>query len=733
MSEFASTEKKEPQSSQELPLSNPPSSSPQAPPPDYGQSGRKERRQPSITPKKFSRFFTPRSLLPKGPARQILNDITSPSNNRRGVLSSPIQFNGRVDRDDNPSTFPRGLKRRKLLHTPEEISEHILAGSKAQEEYERLQDENVDDDLQNLQSSPCERAANLDRVEEEEEVEGMELESEMEEKYSRPLQRIIPIDHRGHGGSLLQSMSGLPTRSRRQHHAYPVNDWQDETASFYSRPEDVHMSTGLLDPHRVIPFCALPANSLVAIADEEGRVRLLESAENERESFSQVYLGFRVHTNAIIDMVFSKDDTLLATASGDQSARVVDMKTQTTIAVLDNHSASLKQVRFQPGSGSDSVLATSARDGTVQIWDLRCKGNTGPKQSWNAALRDLPVTRSGTPPTYGRPIYSIFDAHRQVDRNALNPLPAHAPVSDMPGRGEVAGRFGDVSVTAISFLPEGNEHLLLTASEADTSVMLWDMRCLHSKAKRKTQVAISKTRQPDSHNQWRHFGVNSINLSGDGSRLYALSKDNTVYAYSTSHLILGHAPELSLDNPGRRLPPQETREGLGPMYGFRHPKLHATSFYVKSALRPARNGRSEMLAVGSSDGCAILFPTDERYLPQHQDDDEQNAYMPSSAPLSSRRPALRRTAGSFGIGSRVEETMPISTHGTPLIRGHDREVGSLAWTADGELVTVGDDFFVRCWRESGDARDLRTGGEGEGRRWGCGWADVSEAYDEDDG
>jgi hypothetical protein len=80
----------------------------------------------------------------------------------------------------------------------------------------------------------------------------------------------------------------------------------------------------------------------------------------------------------------------------------------------------------------------------------------------------------------------------------------------------------------------------------------------------------------------------------------------------------------------------------------------------------------------------------------------------------------------------VQESIPISTNGTPLIRGHDREVGSLAWTAGGELVTVGDDYIVRCWREGEDARDLRTGGEGEGKRWGCGWADVSEKYDEDD-
>jgi len=84
------------------------------------------------------------------------------------------------------------------------------------------------------------------------------------------------------------------------------------------------------------------------------------------------------------------------------------------------------------------------------------------------------------------------------------------------------------------------------------------------------------------------------------------------------------------------------------------------------------------------------------------------------------------------MGGRLDGSIPISTNGTALLRGHDREVGSVAWNSDGELVTVGDDFLVRVWREGDDARDLRTGGEAEGRRWGCGWAGVSEKYDEDD-
>jgi WD40 repeat protein len=85
-----------------------------------------------------------------------------------------------------------------------------------------------------------------------------------------------------------------------------------------------------------------------------------------------------------------------------------------------------------------------------------------------------------------------------------------------------------------------------------------------------------------------------------------------------------------------------------------------------------------------------------------------------------------------GLTPRIIDSIPISENGTALIRGHDREVSSLTWTSDGDLVTVGDDYLVRCWREGDEARDLRVGGEGQGRRWGSGWASVSEKYDDDD-
>lgn len=87
---------------------------------------------------------------------------------------------------------------------------------------------------------------------------------------------------------------------------------------------------------------------------------------------------------------------------------------------------------------------------------------------------------------------------------------------------------------------------------------------------------------------------------------------------------------------------------------------------------------------------------------------------------------------SSSVSGRKQDDIPIVRNGTPLVRGHSREVGSLAWTNKGKLITVGDDYFVRCWNEDREqAKDLRTGGETEGRRWFSGWADVGENWDGD--
>lgn len=444
-------------------------------------------------------------------------------------------------------------------------------------------------------------------------------------------------------------------------------------------------------------------------------MRILESAKDGQPSFKESLFHDRIHSNAIIDMVFSNDDSRLATSSGDQTARIYDMHTKATLSILGCHTASLKQVRWQPGPNNNNILATSSRDGSIAIWDLRCNTSMGPTFPIYVPAISDPASESTTI-VCNRQISCINNAHKTQTRV----VPVVGSFDQVIRPGEKLPRTGDVSVTAIQFLPAGREHLLLSGSEADASVKLWDIRQTISKFR---QGALASTTPPQSHSKFRSFGINSLNLNSDGSRFYTLCKDNTVYAYSTEHLMLGQAPELSYAATTRPSVPNTHQHSLGPLYGFRHPKLHASTFYVKSEMRKAQHGRCEMLAVGSSDSVPILFPTDERYLPNP----EKLLTSDASPALIEARPALRKVING---NSHMDGSLLISTNGTALVRGHDREVSSLTWTSAGDLVTVGDDYLVRCWREDHEeAKSLRLRGEHGGRRWASGWADVPADYD----
>lgn len=83
----------------------------------------KERRNPSITPRKFQRFFTPRSRVSEQPsaARKALHDLTAPALNRYQTPSSPLKPLSDVDGEQHARAglAARGTKRRKVHHTPE--------------------------------------------------------------------------------------------------------------------------------------------------------------------------------------------------------------------------------------------------------------------------------------------------------------------------------------------------------------------------------------------------------------------------------------------------------------------------------------------------------------------------------------------------------------------------------------------------------------------------------------
>lgn len=661
---------------------------PSSPPSHVTNTGsRKLKKPPPITPKRFQKFFTPRTSThgnSKGLSRsgRQLQDITRAAVNRSNAAHR---------------TTPRKTVNFADIHNENDVQTPQLSSRKRKTPY-------LSPESSPAQSSPTKRHKYATPPPFTILEDPPEFDEPPVPVFHEPIRRLKTLG--GASRTLTRSFGGLLSvgRGLRRDHCA---SWQDSTANFYSSSEDYH------ELHQgAPPFCTATCNvnSLVAVGDEDGWVHLLDTEDDTPSSFSKAHVTWRAHSNAVMDVQFSSDDKWIATGSGDQTGQIIDARTQQTIQVLAKHKSSVKQIRFQPGE--DHIVATSSRDGAVQIWDLRCKGgHTSVHPAWGD---DVP---------YASTIKSLASAH------AENGSPSTVVKTFPHGKTETMSRRNDVSVTALSFLPTGRQHLLLTASDASTSVKLWDIRGRYSL--RGPAVPISTTRHPESHTRHRHFAINSLTLSGDAARLYALSKDNTVYAYSTSHLILGVAPELSTSiSKNQRV----QQEGLGPIYGFRHRNFHAGSFYVKASLRKAADDRSELLAVGSTDGCPVLFPTDETFLRKESPRDDDAADDLPELRRSTRPSLLRNISSSFGnrLSSMLADTVPIYEQGTPLIRGHDAEVTSVSFTQTGKLISVGDDFRVRRWKEGSQARELRRGGETEGKRWQCGWAVVSESVDDDD-
>ncbi|EME86350.1 uncharacterized protein MYCFIDRAFT_124004, partial [Pseudocercospora fijiensis CIRAD86] len=623
-------------------------------------SSQKIRKPPTVTPNRFNKFFKPRKAVSTRGGRlskagRQLRDITKNGANRRAAGISGADF---LPTPQDDFTSPRPLKRRKHSGL----------------------------DLQSSppQSSPLRHHQTLEPIE----LPEFDSEAETLPELFEELKPFPRANRRlrepGPARRILErSFGGFHATSRGFRGADHVVDWRAETADICTSPSDTHMFSGA-----ALPFCttACNTNPLVAIGDEEGSIHLIDSSP--AADFRMAHVKFRVHRNAVMDIAFCSDDYILATASGDQTARVVDMYSQQTMCILTGHKSSVKQVRFAPND--NNIITTSARDGCVNIWDLRCGGKSAPEARYGKSLE-------------------VGYGHRSANR------------SYETDNGD------ELSITSFQHLLNGREHMIVTSSEVDASVKLWDLR----NAGRRSPMPLASTPVPESHSSRRNFGVNAMALSGDGGRLYTICRDATIYAYSTNQLVLGYAPEMS-SGPSRRRLLKEQMPGLGPLYGYQNADLGLASFYIKASLRPAKGDKSEMLAVGSTNGNPILFPTDERHVPRREraiiddENDEDESDLPSAPPKSSQRSAT-------SARSKSSSNLHVFEHGTALVRAHDKEVTSLAWSTDGDLVSVSDDCTARCWREDGRrARTLRTGGEADGGRWQSGWADVSPDWDEDD-
>lgn len=177
--------------------------------------GRKTRANPSITPRKFRRFFTPRtqestSATPKldlSTSRQALHEITGQPKRKR-TQPSPLRNDSikTTKQEDSTTITPdskRGVKRRKLDSSPApHIKEYGLKVSGW---------DSPSGQWPNVPSSPCERAAEAG------------LEEVKIKEVRKPPKPIKQLPEYGLSARLLRMNIGSCTKSTRQYDAYPTN------------------------------------------------------------------------------------------------------------------------------------------------------------------------------------------------------------------------------------------------------------------------------------------------------------------------------------------------------------------------------------------------------------------------------------------------------------------------------------------------------------------------------
>ncbi|OAQ95765.1 hypothetical protein LLEC1_00389 [Akanthomyces lecanii] len=683
----------------------------------------KERRNPSVTPRRFGRFFTPRSSLPGGITLRLpLESLNSSDTNRRplspeslasdALMSDPIcssptenTVRGGTSKRHCPESSMQALKRRRGFSLDDlSLPELRLPGTASDiVPVEGATLRSANDSLGDIRKATLVRPSHgpttmlfansvknlffkasrsgLRSIEEKSrpstpDVISAEVQGHIPLEGYKP-QPIRKFRNRGYESQLLNREHGYSSYTGQQHFAKPSSDYRAETAAYYSRSTDLHQCTAYNGPGNTIPFSLASCHKapITAIGDEQGFVRLFNTTDGGNSTDSKVDIHIKAHDNAIMNLDFSDDDLRLATACGDRTGKILDVATQTVaIELSGGHYDSLRQIAFQKGQANGSTLATSDRAGRIQVWDLRCS--------------PMPVNCFSTLGSENRILHRDTSLE-SVCIKTVNTI-------DNSHERKINGYTNSASVTAVQWLPAGREHLLLSASEADATIKLWDTRYIKPR-RQLGETPLAMTQAPTSH-AWRSYGTTSMALSSDAARLYAVCKDSTVYAYSTAHLILGHAPALE-DNAAKRKP--SGAQGLGPLYGLKHDMFRVHSFYVKCAMRPSLTaGGPEVLAVGSSDFCAVLFPTDEGYLRAswaanaHVLPEARSGFFSTSSsfPSSTTPAATTPFCSTPSGGGGGSSTVPLFRAGTPLIRGHSREVTTMSWSHEGKLVTASDDY-----------------------------------------
>uniref|UniRef100_A0A8D0LA04 Denticleless E3 ubiquitin n=1 Tax=Sphenodon punctatus TaxID=8508 RepID=A0A8D0LA04_SPHPU len=317
--------------------------------------------------------------------------------------------------------------------------------------------------------------------------------------------------------------------------------------------EDDHLSygeMGLPVPPFGCTFSTAPdLQHVLAVANEEGLVRLYDT--ESQTSGKRIFREWLAHSNAVFDLAWVPGEHRIVTASGDQTAKVWDVRAGELLGICKGHQCSLKSVAFS--KFEKAVFCTGGRDGNIMVWDTRCNKKDG----------------------FYRQVNQIGGAHNVSDKQT----PSKSKKKKQSPRGLAPSVDFQQSVTAVLLQ---DEHILISAGAVDGIIKVWDLRKSYS-VYRQDPVAFKSFYYPGTST--RKLGYSSLVLDSTGTNLFANCTDDNIYMFNMTSL--------------KTVP-------VAVFSGHQN-----STFYVKSSISPD----TQFLVSGSSDQNAYVWKVSEPQLP----------------------------------------------------------------------------------------------------------------------
>ena len=411
---------------------------------------------------------------------------------------------------------------------------------------------------------------------------------------------------------------------------------------------------GCLRISALLAFAALPSTNSQRPFVPKAQVSLsLTLGQN----FERVIL--RGHEKAVNHATFSPDGSLLATTSGDGTARLWDARSGAVVAVLKGHDETFIQAVFSPDG---SQLVTASWDGTARLWDARSgaavavlKGHE--ETVFNAAFSPdgaqlVTASEDGTA--------RLWDAR------------SGAAVAVFKGH--------DKAVIHADFSPDGAQ--LVTASR-DGTARLWD-------AQSGAVVAVLKGHEDTVyHAAFSPGGSQLVTTSGDGTARLWDARNGAVVAVLKGHEETFFNAVFSPD--GAQLV-TASRDGTARLWDARSSAAVVVLWGHEDTVYHAAFGPDgSQLVTASGDGTARLWDARSgavvAVLKGHDKAVIHAAFSPDRSHLM--------TASEDGTAWLWD-----ARSGTvvAVLKGHEEAVYHAAFSPDGSrVVTASKDGTARLW------------------------------------